>query len=91
MGYYVNPERQSKMSWLNDNGRMMGESVKSPPPPGYHYVCVVNNGAFLAAGIAYDERERQAFAIPDDREKLWFLVPDNKLIEIEPRVKDRLQ
>lgn len=38
-------------------------------------VCVMDNGAFEAAGYAFNEREFQAFARPDGRHKTWLIVP----------------
>jgi hypothetical protein len=40
-------------------------------------ICVVNNGAFAAAGYCYNEREFEAFNQPsDDRLKKWFILKD---------------
>lgn len=89
MGCYVNPTDQSKENWLMKNGEMVfdGEELKGfdfsgPTLP----VCLVDNGAFTAAGIAYRKEEFEAFNHPNDlRLRFWFIVPKTAL---EPWYKD---
>lgn len=76
MGYYINPEGESKEAWLKTNASAIGArdaqafdfSGDSLP------VCLVDNGLFTAAGIAYDARERDVFIAEDGRNKWWFSV-----------------
>lgn len=74
MGCYVNPTNMSKEDWLRQHGRRVSiddvEIAESELP-----VCLVDNGMFRAAGVAYDERELEAFSVPSDtRPKVWFMV-----------------
>lgn len=81
MGYYVNVPYQTKEEWLEDNA----VKVSINPPAvfldesGGMAVCLVDNGAFTAAGIAYSQEELEAFSRPDTRPKLWYTVPKQKL------------
>lgn len=47
-------------------------------------VCLVDNGAFTAAGVAYSSGELEVFAREDGRFKQWYMVPSVKLVEIVP-------
>lgn len=74
MGYYINPETETKEAWLQANAKPISTnearnfdfSGDSLP------VCLVDNGPFTAAVIAYDPRERDHFMRPDWRPKVWF-------------------
>ena len=74
MGYYINPPDMSKAEWLRLNGIPIA-------PPSSHLmgskiaVCLVDNGLFDAAGIAYSQQELEAFKYPDARPKRWYAVP----------------
>lgn len=81
MGYYINPPTVTKEEFLAAFGKpLTDEEVKS-----FNFeadalpVCFVDNGAFTAAGIAYDARERDQFLRPDGRPKWWFSVPFEEL------------
>lgn len=84
MGYYINPPDCSKETWLRRNARKLPEQeartfdFTSDELP----VCWVDNGGFSAAGIAYDEHERDAFLHPDHRPKLWFAVKTALLYDV---------
>jgi hypothetical protein len=79
----------SKEDWLLSNSLM----VSSSPPQWDESkkvlpVCLVNNGLFTAAGIAFSKDELQAFCVPSDRRpKRWFTVETEKLLEVEPSLK----
>lgn len=82
MGCYVNPRDQDKEQWLETFGRPVNHTeaaiTESEVP-----VCLVNNGPFFAAGVAFCEREIEEFKRPDDhRPKQWFMVPREKLYEV---------
>ena len=76
MGYYVNPPTESKETWLRKHGTNISK------PSSYEKiskdkcaVCLVFNGAFTAAAIAYEQREIDDFNDPtDNRPRQWFLV-----------------
>lgn len=82
MGFYINPkDGSSKEDWLKAHGTalssfnldMWDHSGKQLP------VCLVDNGFFTAAGIAYCPREAEEFMRPDGRPKQWYLVPTEAL------------
>jgi len=78
MGYYINPPDCSKEQFLHNHGRPVlpgAARITHDELP----VCLVNNGAFTAAGIAYSAEEIEAFSRPDGRAKLWFMVSREKL------------
>ena len=76
MGRYLNPHNMTKEEWLTKNAIALdGPPSESPDPDGYYAVCLVDNGLFTAAALAFDPRELEAFTLPDDlRPKKWFLV-----------------
>jgi len=87
MGYYINPAGESKESWLTRNGvRCVGTPAWKNTPEAHLPVCLMDNGPFTAAGIAYDESEFNAF-IGDGtnmRPKSWYMVPASLLEEYLP-------
>jgi hypothetical protein len=89
MGYYVNPVGMSKEQWLAkfaiDEGNNPPSSVSVFPDT--LPVCLINNGFFTAAGIAYDDEELAAFADPTDpRQRRWYIVPKAELLKVEPSI-----
>lgn len=86
MGAYINPVNQSKEDWLRDNGTETNVPASVDAKPDHLPVCLVLNPGFSAAGIAFDERELQAFTYPDGRPKKWFWVETKKLLD--PNVSD---
>lgn len=76
MGLYINPPKADKLKWLLDHGTIIIF------PPSRHLndddeiaVCLVDNGAFTAAAVAYSEHELAVFTREDGRPKDWFWVP----------------
>lgn len=85
MGAYVNPVGQTKEAWLKEHGELVSEAPKAFDErmklelP----VCLVDNGPFTAAGIAYSAGELSAFKYPDGRRKEWYWVPTKKLMDLD--------
>ena len=82
MGTYINPPDCSKEEWLKKNA----VSASMIPPHVYKdrglvAVCLVDNGAFTAAGICVDQQELEVFSRPDSRPKIWYKVPEDKLAQ----------
>ena len=87
MGAYINPVNQTKEEWLRDNGTRTNVPQSFDEKPDHLPVCLVDNGPFTAAGIAFDQRELEAFTYPGDhRLKTWFWVETKKLMD--PNVSD---
>jgi len=83
MGMYINSENETKESWLKREATIA--KPKYPPPKDELFVCLVHNNSFTAAGVAYDEREFNAFNDPSDhRLRIWFTVPWKKLKDVIP-------
>lgn len=87
MGLYINPESKTKEQWLDDNSI---ECVAGPIPTvkmfegvsGHTVVCLVDNGDFTAAGVAYDAEELRRFTYPCGRPKIWYLIPNENLDKV---------
>lgn len=81
MGYYINPPSGTKEDFLAAHGKVVSQQdalahdYSSDSLP----VCLVNNGAFTAAGIAYAIAEAKAFATPDGRPRQWWVLPKEVL------------
>lgn len=80
MGCYANPPID-KAAWLEQNGVEHTEVPTSTKQAGEDtlVVCLVDNGPFTAAAIAYNEHELDLFVRPDHRPKRWFSVEVEKL------------
>jgi hypothetical protein len=81
MGAYINPPQMSKEAWLDFNG----VDIPTAPlwkdiPKDMLAVCLVNNGSFTAAGIAFSESELEVFKYPDGRPKRWYLCLEEDLL-----------
>lgn len=92
MGAYINSGNMSKEDWLILHGVYFSylfewSSVKKEYLP----VCLVNNGAFTAAGICYSEKEFIAFGRSDERPKKWFLVLISDLLKVSPELPGYLK
>ena len=78
MGCYINPRGTPKEIWLQQNA----EQASGPKPITETHVpvCLVDNGPFTAAAVAFDARELNAFTQPNDfRPKRWFYVERAKV------------
>jgi len=90
MGLYINPKNVSKEEWLKENGM----SISCCPNHykennGYLYVCLVDNGPFSAAGVAYNQKEfMEFFSQTDTRPKKFYAVPIVSLEEVCPDFSD---
>jgi hypothetical protein len=85
MGYYVNPPGgQSKEEWLDINGTPCEYVPDYDNTRINMAVCLVDNGGFTAAGVAYSSNELECFAVEDGRQKRWYMVPSDKLVAIVP-------
>lgn len=88
VGEYLNPP-EDKLQWLLKNAQIVGEDQQQfvDPTTDKVAVCLVDNGAFTAAAVAYSEGEFREFNRETDiRPKLWFVVDLDKMAEIEPRI-----
>lgn len=90
MGYYINPtDGLTKEEWLMKFGERKDGVVQQEVdtwneiPENCLAVCLVDNGPFTAAAIAYKESEFEVFKdnTNDDRPKTWFLVEKEMLEE----------
>ena len=93
MGCYIEtPVVKGKADWLMNNaGARPVSDLSFPPMDGYLMVCVVDNGPFEAAAIAYSREEWKVFTRPDGRMKMWLWVPRDRILEVEPGLARRLE
>lgn len=75
MGCYINPTNMTKDYWLYSQDEGTDEAPAWDfVPKDMLPVCLVQNAEFSAAGVAYNEAERDDFAREDGRPKRWFLI-----------------
>ncbi len=80
MGYYINPEVGSKEEFLEKHGILQRGAPRKHSVGGLTAVCLIDNGPFTAAAIAYCQEELEYFTShKDSRPKSWFMVPDEVL------------
>lgn len=90
MGAYVNPRGKDKEVWLEENGTRYTsktipkiEDLRFWKEKGKFIVCLVDNGPFTAAAIAFSEAELRMFTDQrDTRPKSYYVVDINKLYEV---------
>ena len=84
MGIYINPPSGTKEQFLAAFAIPISKEdfMKFNVPYDCLPVALVNNGAFTAAGVAYDLREVECFTHPTDfRPKKFFYVEKSKLLD----------
>ncbi|TRZ78249.1 hypothetical protein D4R87_01115 [bacterium] len=86
MGFYVNPENESKESFLKREGILVPNSPRitwDSVSKGYLPVVLMNNGFCTAAGIAYHQDELDVFTkLDDDRPREIYMVKIEKLLPV---------
>ena len=73
MGMYIDPANMSKEDWLAKHGEKTAApcDISDTHLP----VCLVNNGFFTAAAVAYSPSELAVFSDSGDRRrKAWYKV-----------------
>lgn len=80
MGCYINPVKMHKEDWLLVHATPLAAAPAwHEVPSGELPVCLVDNGPFTAAGVAYDEQELTEFSAPDPRPTWWYTAAIEKL------------
>lgn len=93
MGLYLEPQI-NKRNWLDENANFLIGCVGNSNidfdslPENKVFVCLVYNGFFLAAAVAFNEREFEEFNTPDGRPKYWYSVDKEKAKSIAPNWDD---
>ncbi len=92
MGAYINPKDMRKEEWLGKYAMIFNHRLGwADVPDGYLSICLVDNGPFTAAGIAYCEAEWMRFRKYDGRAKCWFIASIDKLHEVSPELKKYME
>ena len=87
MGYYIETgASKGKAKWLRENAK-----ATSDRQPGTIPIVVLDNGAFEAAGIAFNQAEFNHFMRPSGRLFEVVYVPREEVIKLCPFVEDRLE
>lgn len=83
MGYYINPENESKEAFLAKNGREVSraEVMRHDFAGDSLPVVLVNNFSFTAAGIAYDKQELDDWMNDRSGRPVRFFVVSKKNLE----------
>jgi len=84
MGCYINPTNgQTKEQWLAEHSDGPSTTGKAGIIVNDYYpVCLVDNGAFTAAAVCYNNREIETFKRDDGRRKAWFQVHKDDLYTV---------
>jgi hypothetical protein len=94
MGYYIETSSfKNKAQWILEHCVLSQGMIRRPEtvPEGFVPVCVVDNGPFEAAAIAYDMREAVVFDMPTDtRPKQWLLIRIEDAERLNPKVKGHI-
>lgn len=87
MGYYIETDsNKGKAQWLRENAKATNDYESGRIP-----IVVLDNGAFEAAGIAFNRREFEVFIRPSGRRFEVVYVPREEVIKLCPFVEDRLE
>lgn len=88
MGYYIEtPHSQRKAQQIVDLHNAKIELGPFFDPTGDRVgICVVENGPFDAAAVAFSKEEMEAFSGNDGRAKTWLSLPKETVIKICPKV-----
>lgn len=97
MGCYINPggwigepdnefpKSMSKESWLAEYGHEFYPRVWEDVPEGQLPVCLINNGVFTSAAIAYNPVELVSLKVGTrDRPVMWYLALIDDLKKVSP-------
>jgi hypothetical protein len=92
MGFYIEvPKPRQKAQQLVDVHNARIETGKFFDPTGERVgICVVENGPFDAAGIAFNAREAEEFAYEDGRPRTWLSMPREAVVKACPQVESLL-
>ncbi len=93
MGYYIETNSpKGKAKWLVDNAKAVRTAEPVAGTAELIPVCVVDNGMFEAAAIAFDSEELSCFNNPTDyRPKTWLSVPRAEVLRLCPHVEPALK
>jgi len=76
MGIYLNPPMEDKTQWLLTHGSaIVRPGNLEEVYPDHLPVCLIDNGHYNAAAVAFNEKELDRLSRPDSRPKVWFSVP----------------
>lgn len=89
MGYYINPPDCTKEHWLATKGTVIPRPLSlDDVGPNHLPVCLVDNGPFRAAGIAFSQAEldswNQEELEGDTRPRTWYRVSKEALAPFLP-------
>src|ERR1017187_7269992 len=86
MGFYIQidtPKAKANALVIEHDATLL---INGPPkweeiPADKALICVVNNGAFEAAALCFDDNELHVFTMPDrgNQRKCWWLLMDKTL------------
>lgn len=96
MGIYINPTNQAdpfdKVGLiLSRAAKVTSEEFLAHVPGDKFGVCIVDNGAFAAAGVAFSQGEARAFAYPDGRRKTYCVMSLDAIRELDPSAAKALE
>ena len=74
MGVYINPSKMTKEQWLLENATEVRIPTMEDVPEDSMIICLVDNGPFKAAAVAYNSREFTEFTRSDDNRPKKFYV-----------------